>query len=406
MHQVTQSHTPPSNGSKAAQFDYLAAAQDILPRLAASSDKSEQLRRLDDDAAAALRESGLSRLITPKRFGGFELSPSAHILTCAELAHACSAASWVLMVCVAHDYIVGRFPDECQKEVYEGDADNLVAGALAPQGNIERTEGGWRLNGRWQFGSGCDHSPWFILGARVINPPPDGYLVYHLVVPRSDIVLDDTWHTLGMRGTGSKDLIARDVRVPDHRAMPTHPTFLGQSPHAKSPTYRLPVYAGLSSMLSGSVLGVAERGLQSFIEKVRTRRGTTGLAKAGNSNMQSRVAESSAEISQARRLLQNICDRFDAAMAADHAPMAPNDRIQSRWDAAYVVELSRRAIDRLFAASGAHGIYEGDPVYRAYRDINTACHHTVVDFDTVSELRGRMILLGDLGENTRAAPFA
>jgi alkylation response protein AidB-like acyl-CoA dehydrogenase len=303
MHQITPSHTPPSNGSKATQFDYLAAARDILPRVAACSDKSEQLRRLDDDAAAALRESGLSRLITPRQFGGFELSPSAHILTCAELAHGCSAASWVLMVCVAHDYIVGRFPDECQKEVYEGDADNLVAGALAPQGNIDRIEGGWRLNGRWQFGSGCDHAPWFILGARVTNPPPDGYLVYHLVVPRSDIVLDDTWHTLGMRGTGSKDLVARDVVVPDHRAMPTHPTFLGLSPHAKAPTYRLPVYAGLSSMLSGAVLGIAERGLQCFIEKVRTRRGTTGLAKADNANMQCRVAESSAEILQARRLL-------------------------------------------------------------------------------------------------------
>jgi alkylation response protein AidB-like acyl-CoA dehydrogenase len=310
------------------------------------------------------------------------------------------------MVCVAHDYIVGRFPEECQKDVYEGNADNLVAGALAPQGNIERTAGGWRLNGRWQFGSGCDHSPWFILGARVADPAPDGYLIYHLVVPRADIEMDDTWHTLGMRGTGSKDLIVQDVLVPDHRAMPTHPTFLGLSPHAKAPTYRLPVYAGLSSMLSGSVLGTAERGLQCFIERVRTRRGTTGLAKAENANMQRRVAESTAEIVEARRLLHNICDRFDAAMATDRAPMAANDRIQFRWDAAYVVELSRRAIDRLFAASGAHGIYEGDPVYRVYRDINTACHHTVVDFDTVSELRGRMTLLGDLNENPRSAPFA
>ena len=131
------------------------------------------------------------------------------------------------MVCVAHDYIVGRFPEECQREVYEGDADNLVAGALAPQGNIERRAGGWRLNGRWQFGSGCDHSPWFILGARVADPAPESYLVYHLVVPRADIEMEDSWHTLGMRGTGSKDLLARDVLVPDHRAMPTHPTFLG-----------------------------------------------------------------------------------------------------------------------------------------------------------------------------------
>ncbi len=82
------------------------------------------------------------------------------------------------------------------------------------------------------------------------------------------------------------------------------------------------------------------------------------------------------------------------------------ERAQFRWDAAYIVELSRRAIERVFAASGAHGIYEGNPVLRAYRDINTACHHAVVDFDTVSEIRGRAALFGDLNENPRAAPFA
>ena len=113
-----------------------------------------------------------------------------------------------------------------------------------------------------------------------------------------------------------------------------------------------------------------------------------------------------AEIAAARRLLGDMCDRFDALMAIDQAPMSAQDRIQMRWDAAYVAELSRRAIERLFAAAGAHGLYEGNAVYRAFRDINTACHHAVVDFDTVSNLMGQFRLTGDLGENPRAAPFA
>ncbi len=404
--QYSLSQQPSWRGSSGSEFDYMAAARAILPRLAATADNSERLRRLDDDAAAALRESGLARLITPKQFGGFEMSPSAHIRTCAELSHACSAASWVLMVCVAHDYVIGRFPEECQKEVYEGDADNLIAGSLAPQGAIERVKGGWRLNGRWQFGSGCDHSPWFLLGTKVVNPEPDGYLNYHVMVPRADVELDDTWHTLGMRGTGSKDLVVHDAFVPNHRAMPTYPTFMGLSPHAKAATYRLPVYSGLPSMLSASVLGMAERGLKHFIEKTSARKTAHGVSKAESASMQQRVAESGAEIASARRLLEDMCDRFDTAMAADQAPMSAQDRIQFRWDATYVVELSRRAIERLFATSGAHGVYEGNPVYRAYRDINTACHHAVVDFDTVSGLRGQLTLLGDLKENPRAAPFA
>lgn len=394
------------SGSPEAAFDYRGATRAILPLLAQTADRSDHLRRLDDDAARALRESGLARVLTPKQYGGFELSPSAHIWTCAELAHSSSAASWVLMVCVAHDYIIGRFPEDCQKEVYEGDADNLLAGALAPQGAVERTAGGWRMNGRWQFGSGCDHSPWFILGVRVANPEKDGYRNYHVMVPRHDIEIDDTWHTLGMRGTGSKDLVATDVFVPDHRAIPTFPAFVGQSPHSDSPLYRLPVYAGLSSMLSGSVLGMAERGLKHFIERTSKRTTAHGVSKSDNANMQQRVAESSAEIATARLLLNNICERFDQALEADVAPMALSERVQFRWDAAYIVELSRRAIDRLFAASGAHGVYEGSEVFRAYRDINTACHHAVIDFDTVSGLRGQVALSGGLGEDPKSVPFA
>ena len=93
-------------------------------------------------------------------------------------------------------------------------------------------------------------------------------------------------------------------------------------------------------------------------------------------------------------------------MAADKPPMSQQDRIQMRWDAAYVVELSRRAIERLYAASGALGLYEGNAVLRAYRDINTACHHAVVDFDSISGLMGQFTLTGDLGENHLAAPVA
>lgn len=395
-----------SEGAAASDFDYRSAVRSILPRLAAATHESDKLRRLSDDAANALRESGLARMITPKQFGGYELSPSAHIRACADIANVCSAASWVLMVCVAHDYIIGRFPEECQREVYEGDADNLVAGSLAPQGTIERVEGGWRFTGRWQFGSGCDHSPWFILGARAANPGPDDYIIHHVMVPRADVILDDTWHTLGMRGTGSKDLVVNNAFVPEHRVMPTTPTFLGLSPHAKAPTYRLSVYSGLPAMLSGSVLGMAEAGLRAFVDATSTRTTAYGVAKGKNPIMQKRVAESTAEVAAARRLLEDMCDRFDALMEIDQAPMSTQDRIQMRWDAAFVVELSRRAIERLFAAAGAHGLYEGNAVYRAFRDINTACHHAVIDFDTVSNLMGQFRLTGDLGENPKAAPFA
>jgi alkylation response protein AidB-like acyl-CoA dehydrogenase len=159
-------------------------------------------------------------------------------------------------------------------------------------------------------------------------------------------------------------------------------------------------------MLSGSVLGIAERGFKAFVEKTSARKSAYGVMKAESAGMQRRIAESGAEIAQARRLLDDICQRFDKAMAADQPPMSDRERMQFRWEAAYIAELSRRAMERIYASAGAHGLYEGHPVLQAYRDVVTACHHAVVDFDTVSEMQGRVTLLGSLNENPRAAPFA
>lgn len=284
----------------------------------------------------------------------------------------------------------------------------LIAGTLAPQGTVERVEEGWILNGRWQFGSGCDHSPWLLIGARRTSAEadPNATQVFHVMVPAADIEIDDTWYTLGMRGTGSKDLVAKGVFVPAHRALPTYPLFVGSSPHATSPVYRMPVLSGLASMLAGTVLGMAERGLERFVERTSGRKDVSGGSKAASAGMQRRVTESAAELGTARRLLEDICDRFDAAIAGNRAPLPASERAKIRWDAAYVVELSRRAIDRLFAAAGAHAVYDPSDFQRVHRDIHTASHHAIVDFDSLAELMGRATLGVDVAEDERGIPVA
>ncbi len=258
-------------GNLASDFDYKSATQSILSRLAATTHESDRMRRLSDDAANALKESGLSRLITPRKFGGYEMSPSSLIWTCAEIGNVCSAASWVLMVCVAHDYIIGRFPEECQREVYEGDADNLVAGSLAPGGALEPVEGGWRLTGRWMFGSGSDHSPWFIVGARNGQPGANDPIMHHVMVPRADVELDDTWHTLGMRGRAPRTCCNERL----------HPGLIARCRHTR---HSLGLARTQSPRCTGcrftrvcrrccpsAVLGMAEGGLKAFVDMHRRR---------------------------------------------------------------------------------------------------------------------------------------
>ena len=210
--------TPAS--ANAGRFDAVAAARAIVPELERVSAAAEDRRQLDDAAIAAMRDAGLARMLAPRRFGGLERPVSEHIRACTVLAHGCSAASWVHMVCAAHTFVVGRYPERCQEEVFGDTPDVLIPGTLAPQGRARRVDGGWRLDGRWQFGSGVDHGPWLLIGAQAVaedgeTPAPP----IHVVVPTADIIVDDTWFTLGMRATGSKDLVAEDVFVPHHLSL-------------------------------------------------------------------------------------------------------------------------------------------------------------------------------------------
>ena len=209
-------------------FDPVGAARAIIPVLKESAERSESQRCVDSAAIQALQQSGLSRMLAPASLGGYELSPSAHIRSCRILAEGCSAASWVHMVCGAHTYVLGRYPQQCQEEVFDGNPDILLPGTLAPQGKARQTTGGWVLNGRWQFASGVDHGDWLLIGAKAVADDGEtGLMSVHVFVPKSDLTVLDTWHTLGMRGTGSKDLVADDVFVPDHRAMETPLMFNG-----------------------------------------------------------------------------------------------------------------------------------------------------------------------------------
>lgn len=376
----------------------VAAAESIGRVLDAHRVDCDELRRLHPESVAALRRSGLSRLLTPERFGGTEHSIRAQIETCVALARACPATSWVHMVCGAHTFVVGAFPDACQDEVF-ADPDVLIAGTLSSQGTVERVDGGWHLNGRWQFCSGVDHSPWLLIGARQIGHSDDEHRIRnaHVVVPVDDVTVEDTWFTLGMRGSGSKDVVADNVFVPDHRAMATGTVFPGTSPHARSALHRMPVLASLSAMLAGSVLGTAERGFEAFVGHTRGRRDVyAGGSKAASPGIQRRIGEAELELRSAHLLLEHVGATFDELMAIGE-PVSEPDRVELRSNAAYVVELARRATNRLFDVAGAHAVYDPSELQRVYRDINTASHHAIADIDGTLELAGRAALGLDLG---------
>jgi len=358
------------------------------------------MRMLAPESVEAMRTAGLWRLLTPTTWGGSEAGLRVHVDSLFEVAAADSAAGWVQMVSNAHAWIVGNFPEECQRDVFGDGADIVIPGTLAAQGRATRRPQGWELTGQWQFASGVDHGDWLLIGAIADELPESDSPGLHLVVAKSDIEVDDTWHTLGLRGTGSKDLVADTAFVPAHRAMPSSPLFNGLSEHGESHSThfnRVSVLVCLSVQLAAAVIGIADGAVSIYVDHTLGRREVyTRSSKVKSVGSQMRIAEATAELKTARLLIQAAADRCDeVAVSGDW--LDTETRAELKWNATYAVELSRRAIERIFGTSGAHAVYNDSQIQARYRDVNTACHHAIVDFDTTAEMRGRMLLGLDPG---------
>lgn len=382
------------------QSELLAATEKIADGLRANASESEKLRMLAPESVELMDEAGLWRILTPRDHGGSEAGLRAQVDSALIVAAADPAAGWVQMVSNAHVWMVGSFPAECQQEVFGAGPDVRVPGTLAAQGKATKVDGGWRLTGRWQFASGIDHGDWVMMGAIADVLPDSPNRAIHLVVPKADLDVIDTWYTLGLRGSGSKDIAAEDVFVPDHRGVPTRLLFDGMSPHGEGHAThlnRLPVLVCLGVQFAAAVIGIADGGLQLHLDRTRTRREIyTGAPKTEDPGTQTRIAESATELTLARSLARQAADRCDE-VAATGERLTMEDRAEVLWHASYIGELCRRATERIFASAGAHAIYDDSELQARFRDINTACHHAVADFDGNARMYGRVVLGLDPG---------
>lgn len=365
----------------------------LAPTLAANAQACVEARRVVPASMKAMVDAGLFRICQPARVGGYELNLRIQSDTITGLSQICPSSGWIVMVMGAHHFCLGSWPERAQEDVFGGGRDGLVSGTLAWQGKARTVEGGYRVDGRWQFCSGVDNSDWVILGCADTERGGPGV---HVVVPRKEIVVDDTWYVLGMEGTGSKDVVARDLFVPAHRAIDTRQLMTGSSPHTmnhESAVYRVSADSMLSSSVPAAVLGSAKFALEKFVERTRERRViVTGARKAEHGPTQLRLAESMAELQCAELLLRDAVELMGEVARSGHSATDMTYRARVKWQAAYAAELCRRAVSRLFAGSGAHAIYDSTPLQAAFRNVNVGAQHASIDFDTSGELYGRMRL--------------
>jgi len=365
---------------------------DLSSPLAANALACDRARRVVPESMRAMVAAGMFRIPQPARVGGYELTLRTLADAVTALSEACPSSGWVLMVMGAHHWCMGSFPESAQDDVFGGGRDGLVAGTLSWQGTAKAVDGGYQVDGRWQFASGVDHAQWVMVGCA--NPQTRGPGV-HVVIPRDEIEMDDTWHVMGLKGTGSKDLVAHDIFVPAHHAIETRMLFGGISPHARnhrSNLYRVSAEAMLSLSVTTAVLGSGKYALAQFIERTKERKVIlTGASKAEHAPTQVRVAEAAAELQCADLLVHDALDEFDHLNEQSEA-QSLRSRLQVKWQAAYAAELCRRAAARMFTGSGAHAVYDSSALQTAFRNINVGAQHASIDFDTTAEQYGRLKL--------------
>jgi 3-hydroxy-9,10-secoandrosta-1,3,5(10)-triene-9,17-dione monooxygenase len=376
--------------------ELLAGAEALVPILRERAPRAEQLRRLPDETIADLHSSGLFRMLQPARVGGSELPYRALFELTAVIGRGCGSTAWVLANLAAHHWLLGMWHPEAQEEIWGESVDALISSALAfARGRARRVEGGYRLSGRWPFSSGIDPSAWNIFGA-IVNDEETGQSEPRMfLVPASDYKVIDTWHVIGLIGTGSNDVEVADVFVPAYRTLSAERIRGGPNRGSElnpGTLYKLPAVSLFAFAVAGVSLGIARGAIQHFAEEIRTRRsGYTGRNLADFTNIQVHLAEASALADAAEATVLRDCDEATRITEAGVVPSI-DQRARYRRDGAFAATLCTRAVDLLFAATGGNAIYELNPIQRAFRDVHAANAHYMLNWDINGAVYGRVAL--------------
>jgi 3-hydroxy-9,10-secoandrosta-1,3,5(10)-triene-9,17-dione monooxygenase len=388
--------------SAVACDEAMRRARACVPILKERAQKTEDARVLLRENEQLLHEQGLFRFHQPKRFGGMELPFSAVVDIVAELARGCPSTAWNVGNLGCHHWILGYYEPETQHEVWDANPDALIASSIAlAAGRGRRTSRGFVVSGRWPFSSGVDNSDWNMLAVTIYGEDGKTAVDWRLcLVPKADYQIHDTWYAMGMVGTGSKDIEAKEIFVPERRALEMAKCRGGSDhPGGKynpGTLYQVALVAAAGHPLSATALGTAEGAYEHVQEKFSARFGTyTGAKVSDFQAVQVKMAKARCQIDAARALMRDSAAAFSAGKPLDMAA-----KLRLRAQNTFAVGLCREAIETLWSFYGANAIYTRDPLQRYLRDVQAASQHFSFNFDIAGSAFGTVALGGKFAHPT------
>lgn len=369
----------------------LDGVRDLLPVLRERAQETEDQRRIPDATMKSLQETGFFKLLQPVRYGGIEADPVAFYTAVKLISGACGSTGWVASVIGVHNWQLGLFPESAQDDVWSADPNTRVSSSYAPMGTATRTDGGYRFTGRWSFSSGCDHATWVFVGGivRDADGAPTDYCTF--LVPRADYTIEDVWDTVGLRGTGSNDIIIDDVFVPEHHVLSFSDMARCICPGQQvntAPLYRLPFGSIFTNTITAPIIGMAAGAYAAHVEHQRERISVYGNEKAKDDPFgKVRIATAASEIDAAwLQLTHNLTEELELAKAGAKIPMSL--RLRVRRDQVLGTGRAIAAVDLLFENSGGRALRVGTPIQRFWRDAHAGRVHAANDPERALKLFG------------------
>jgi indole-3-acetate monooxygenase len=370
-----------------------ALARDISAVARASAEESERARRLTDALVARLRDAGLLRAGAPREVEGLELAPGVSLGCAEEIARGDASAGWCVSIAVTSSLLAAYLPAESRDELFGG-GQGVAAGVWAPRGAARRVEGGVVVSGRWAFCSGIGHADLLFAGCfveRDAHAASDRPVPSVVALRKDDLEILDTWHTLGLRGTGSHDATAEEVFVPAGFVFS-----LFDGPIVDRPLYRFPIFGFFALSIAAAALGNARAAIDELVALAAGKVGqgsTRTLAE--RSPTQVSVGRAEASLRAARAFYYEAIDAAWQAARRDE-PVPLGLRNDLRLAATQAVRTSADVVRWMYDLAGGTAIYDDSPLQRRFRDAHTATAHFQVN-EASRQLPGR-ILLGQPAE--------
>lgn len=370
----------------------LPAAAELTPRIAARAEEIEGARRLPADLAAELAGAGLFRLVVPRSLGGLELPPGEVVATIEATAAADASVGWCLMIGATTALTSAYLPREHAEAMF-ADPGVITGGVFAPMGKAVGEGDHYRVSGRWSWGSGTANCAWIVGGSMIFedgalktlpNGQPDHRM---MIMPAGEVELIDTWHSAGLKGTGSGDFAVKDAIVPRDRSV----SLIVDRPRESGALYAFPAFGLLALGIAGVASGNARAALDEVKAILATKKPPGSQRTAAERGaIQVEVAKVEAELRAARALLYDtIGQAWDRAQATGEIDVAT--RADLRLAATHMTRTAAAVTREAYDWGGGGALYLSSPLQRRFRDAHAMTQHMMVGPATY-ELAGRVLL--------------